>query len=275
MLTSFTLKNFKSFKEATLHLTPTVTFLIGANGSGKSNALEGLRFISWLGQGKIFANIERLLANKLSPIRGTMGDLYRKGTDLLSIGFSIKEHGRCYSLFEDIATSIFDNHEIILPRFCVTSEKLYDEKNNLDLFSVDINSAKKDQIYTLKSGTKVRLELSKFPETYDRIVFFEKVTLQSVQKAMKIKPESELMSEMKKAKVIFMKCLSSICFLDFKPAKMRDYVPQTGKNQLEEDGSNLLDPFLYGNDSFAFHVDISFCRTEKCRAEKKRAASRK
>ena len=220
-------------------MTPTVTFLIGANGSGKSNALEGLRFISWLGQGQAFGFIERMLANKRSLIRGTMGDLYRRGTDFLSIGFNIEEFGRSYSFFNDIATSIFDNHEKKLPRFCVNSEKLYDIKNKKEVFSIDINNAEKDQIYTLKSGTKVRLELSKFPEIYDRIYFFEKVTLQSLQKAMKKNTESESISEMRRAKVIFIKFFSSICFLDFNPIKMRDYVPQTNKTQLEEDGSNI------------------------------------
>ena len=239
MLKSFTLKNFKSFKEATLHLTPTVTFLIGANGSGKSNALEALRFISWLGQGQAFSYIEKTLAKKDSTIRGTMGDLYRKGTDLLSIGFSIEEYGRCYSLFDDIATSIFDGHEKVLPRFCVSSEKLYDINNKKELFNLDINNAEKDQIYTLKSGTKFRLEEAKYPDFYDRINFLGKVAIQSLQKAMKIETETEIIPEMKKAKVIFIKCLSSICFLDFRPAKMRDYVPQADKKQLEEDGSNL------------------------------------
>ncbi|MFN7257459.1 MAG: AAA family ATPase [Microcystis sp.] len=50
MLTSLTLGNFKSYKEATLSLAP-ITFLIGANASGKSNALEAIRLLSWLAKG--------------------------------------------------------------------------------------------------------------------------------------------------------------------------------------------------------------------------------
>jgi AAA15 family ATPase/GTPase len=41
MLERFTVKNFKSFREATLSLRP-LTVLIGANASGKTNLLEAL-----------------------------------------------------------------------------------------------------------------------------------------------------------------------------------------------------------------------------------------
>ena len=46
MLTSITIRNFKSYKEATLPLAP-LTLLIGANASGKSNAVEALRLLHW------------------------------------------------------------------------------------------------------------------------------------------------------------------------------------------------------------------------------------
>ena len=49
--TSITIKNFKSYKEATLPLSP-LTLLIGANASGKSNAIEAFRFLSWVAGGE-------------------------------------------------------------------------------------------------------------------------------------------------------------------------------------------------------------------------------
>jgi AAA15 family ATPase/GTPase len=45
MLTEFTLANFKSYSTSRLPLAP-LTVLIGANAAGKSNVLEGLRFLS-------------------------------------------------------------------------------------------------------------------------------------------------------------------------------------------------------------------------------------
>ncbi len=47
MIQSVTIKNFKSFREATLPLAP-LTVLIGANASGKSNAIEAMQLLSWL-----------------------------------------------------------------------------------------------------------------------------------------------------------------------------------------------------------------------------------
>ena len=49
MLESIYLKDFKSYRKATLPLVP-LTLLIGANASGKSNAIEGLRLLSWLAE---------------------------------------------------------------------------------------------------------------------------------------------------------------------------------------------------------------------------------
>lgn len=45
MLKSFSIKNFKSYRRATLPLAP-LTVLIGANASGKSNAIEAMRLLS-------------------------------------------------------------------------------------------------------------------------------------------------------------------------------------------------------------------------------------
>ena len=51
MLDAITLENFKSYRKARLPLAP-LTVLIGANASGKSNAIEGMRLLSWLVQKK-------------------------------------------------------------------------------------------------------------------------------------------------------------------------------------------------------------------------------
>jgi AAA15 family ATPase/GTPase len=51
MLSTFSVQDFKSFREATLRFSPA-TILIGANGSGKSNLLEALQLASWIGSGR-------------------------------------------------------------------------------------------------------------------------------------------------------------------------------------------------------------------------------
>lgn len=57
MLTAFTLEDFRSYRQATLPLS-ALTVLIGANALGKSNAIEGLRLLSWLAQGQKLSSIQ-------------------------------------------------------------------------------------------------------------------------------------------------------------------------------------------------------------------------
>jgi len=47
MLSTSTLKDFKSLREAGLPLGP-LTVLIGADAAGKSNAIEAYRLLFWL-----------------------------------------------------------------------------------------------------------------------------------------------------------------------------------------------------------------------------------
>jgi predicted ATPase len=51
VLTEITLERFKSCRQARLPLS-TLTLLIGANASGKSNAIEAIQVLSWLARGR-------------------------------------------------------------------------------------------------------------------------------------------------------------------------------------------------------------------------------
>lgn len=53
MIKQVRFQNWKSFRDATLHIDP-LTILIGTNASGKSNALDGLEFLSRIAGGKEF-----------------------------------------------------------------------------------------------------------------------------------------------------------------------------------------------------------------------------
>lgn len=77
-LRSFTLENFRSYKKATLELGP-VTLLVGANASGKSNAIEGLQMLSWLARGQRLEDVFRAVQEAEMSIRGQPADLARRG----------------------------------------------------------------------------------------------------------------------------------------------------------------------------------------------------
>ncbi len=64
--------DFKSYRSAELRLAP-LTVLIGANASGKSNAIEALRLLSWVAQGDQFGSIRYAVYDQ--AIRGTVASL--------------------------------------------------------------------------------------------------------------------------------------------------------------------------------------------------------
>ena len=90
MLSSLVIKNFKSYVEAVIPLA-SMTFLIGPNASGKSNALEAFRLLSWLARGMRLDDIERTIQNGDAHIRGRAADLFKDATAGLTIGCRLDE----------------------------------------------------------------------------------------------------------------------------------------------------------------------------------------
>lgn len=84
MLSEFSVKKFRSYEEATLKVGP-LTVLIGANASGKSNAIEGLRFLSWLGKGNNLGLAPYALAKEGSGVRGKVKDLAYRNSNSFSL----------------------------------------------------------------------------------------------------------------------------------------------------------------------------------------------
>lgn len=83
MIRFITFENWKSFRSATLQIEP-VTILLGASGSGKSNAIEGLSFLARTAQGK---NIrETFDGNEAQPaVRGGIERATFKSADQFTI----------------------------------------------------------------------------------------------------------------------------------------------------------------------------------------------
>lgn len=94
MIDQIEIKNFKSYQSATLKLAP-LTLLIGANASGKSNAIEAIRFLSWLADGRrlddIIQNVQQTDAN----IRGGLSNLAfdQSNFDTMSFGCTLTNTG--------------------------------------------------------------------------------------------------------------------------------------------------------------------------------------
>ena len=80
VLSAVSALNFKSFSDAKLPLSE-LTVLIGANASGKSNALEALQLLSWLSGGQRLSQLRFDVKDRKLGLRGTTADLFRIGQE--------------------------------------------------------------------------------------------------------------------------------------------------------------------------------------------------
>lgn len=136
MLKSFSLHNFKSFRQATLYLQP-LTVLIGANASGKSNALEGLQLLSWLAQGRRLADLLSALRDEELALRGALPQLCNSAAEgstfelgctvagarsTLQLELELRPNGDggpsliCESLRDDVSSSQLPLYHVVDPR---------------------------------------------------------------------------------------------------------------------------------------------------------------
>lgn len=83
---AFSFRNWKSFADARLPLAP-LTVLIGANASGKSNAIEGIRLLSMLAQGNKLHQILADMDGNNSPLRGGRDNLAYHGHSQFTLGY--------------------------------------------------------------------------------------------------------------------------------------------------------------------------------------------
>src|SRR6266511_1179005 len=89
MIQSFSIENFKSIRKATLPLS-SLTLLIGANASGKSNAIEAIQLLSWLASGRSLNDLLYAIRERELSLRGGFKDL--GGTDgEISLGCDVAE----------------------------------------------------------------------------------------------------------------------------------------------------------------------------------------
>ena len=85
-----TFKNFKNFADVEIDLSKPMTLLIGRNGSGKSNLIEGVELLAELLKKREVHEISDIERKGEFEIRGSLRGCFRQGTDFFEIGF--KDH---------------------------------------------------------------------------------------------------------------------------------------------------------------------------------------
>ena len=263
MLSSVCLKNFKSFREATMKLSP-LTFLIGPNASGKSNALEALRFLSLLARGLRLDDIEREMA-KNTLLRGTVSDLFYNCSEAFELSISLYDLA---VLFPELISPLTIGIRLDKEHLSITREDipfganmLYEVKSSSGDFP---NSVIVRYNNFAPGGNKPEI-----PCSNKQAIFYQLDTPGrfSTKAAKQIIPVVKA----------FRETLQNIYFLDPRPAEMRGYSFIGDHQYLNETGSNLSS-ILYAicqderkKDLLDFVkalpeqdiVDINFIKTER------------
>lgn len=225
MLTSFHLKNFKSFKQDTVLPLGSLTVLIGANAAGKSNALEGLRMLSWLAQGNKLSSIQHAVNQADKVVRGRVPDIFNKGENRFSLGCTMDEIPEGAALTMELELRTDDLHIVAERMGAGNGVPLYDmdqaSKGNSTEASVAYNNY-------AKGGNKPHIPVS------DQMAVFAQLDSPASFHANHKKAQQQIPTVCKH----YQEVLSNVLFLDPVPAKMRDFSFLADK-RLGGDGANL------------------------------------
>lgn len=223
LLSAFTLENFKSYRTGRLPLGP-LTVLIGANASGKSNALEGLRFLSWLAQGQKLTSIQHTVNAADRIVRGRIDDLCHRGKSSFSLG-CVLQASEWNALFMTLTLRDGDlhiSHESITN---TENQTLYELDQPSQGVGTDVSVAYnpfergKNQPHIVCSDQRAIFMQLDSPATFNA----------QYQQAQQVIPATVR---------DYQRVLENILFLDPVPARMRKYSFTTEK-RLQDDGTNL------------------------------------
>ncbi len=224
MLTAITLKHFKSYREARLLLAP-LTVLIGANASGKSNAIEAMRLLSWLAQGQKLSSIQFSVQNGDQVVRGTVEDLPFGGGNWFGLGAET-DQAEWNQLDMRIERRDDELH--------ITAETLTHPGAKVPLYELDHPSGDRSTDCSVaynnfaKGGKKPHLTCS------DQQAIFTQLTSPASFDAGHKKSRERIPPLVKALE----KWLSEMLFLDPVPARMREYA-FPNERALQGDGRNL------------------------------------
>ena len=222
MLSSITIKDFRSYREATLELRP-LTVLIGANASGKSNAIEALRLLSWVAQGnRLDSNL--FTTNGYRPLRGAPAQLGYRGATQFSFD--------CETTHPD-----WDRYSITLcslgGEVRIAHESLGGSQQIAPLMAVKYTNEQR------KRELQVGLKGERPADPPLEVFFSDQVAgLVQAQNLPRLGRRPRFDAALRAVAAQYEAWISSFVFLDAHPASMRQYASK-GDRQLASDGSNL------------------------------------
>lgn len=227
MLDTITITNFKSFRTATLPLSP-LTLLIGANASGKSNALEALQVLSWMAHGRRLGDVLIAIEQGELALRGTTGSLTHAGAEAHDINFAVVDsaHGSTLKLELTLRADA--------EGLRIVGEKLTVPNENVPLYEITAEAK--------EHGSEVKVAYNNFARGHQKptiaCIDQQPVFTQLTTPARFGDKHDKSQKEIPTASRRIQRSLESILFLDPTPRHMRGY-SFTNDRKLKGDGANI------------------------------------
>lgn len=224
MLDAITLENFKSYRKARLPLAP-LTVLIGANASGKSNAIEGMRLLSLLAHGQRLANIQLVVQNGEHLVRGTMTSLpYGQGNEF-GLGAEATD-----APWRTLAMRLVRRQHGLH----IVSETLSQPGEGEPLYELDHPSHERDTNVQVAYNNYARGGKKSHVTCTDQAAIFTQLDSPATFAASHKASRERIPAAVNQLR----KSLAAMQFLDPAPARMRDYAFPSDRT-LQGDGRNL------------------------------------
>jgi predicted ATPase len=207
MIRSITINNFKSYCSQSLPLAP-LTLMIGANASGKSNALEAFRLLSWLSQGQKLSVLKHQVDGSDQVIRGQLQDLAHLDEQGFTLGCQTDDNDWNQLSIE---LSIRDNE------LHIKQEKILSPNEKFPLYQIEQSSSGLNNDVRVaynnfaKGGKKPQITCT------DQIAIMCQLASSAMFEAGHKKAQEEIPKTTEK----FQRLLSNTLFLDPVPALMR------------------------------------------------------
>lgn len=199
-----TFKNFKNFADVEIDLSKPMTLLIGRNGSGKSNLIEGVELLAELIKGREVHEISDVRRHGEFKIRGSLKGCFRQGYEYFSLGF--KEQFLIENNIEEASYQFQVDLKPFIQKHCGGAAHITGTNELINSYSV-IDKAKKYEqvsafdIYPLlmRDYSPIGLkQLSKDGENISSIIYYLKQNspdvLEKILKQIKQFPEEQFVS---------------------------------------------------------------------------------
>lgn len=226
MLKSIGFKNFKSYDQAELPLAG-LTVLLGANASGKSNAIEALRLLAWLAEGRRLDYLLQAMRDREVDLRGSPLELSHSGSPI----------GLSCVLADDVGDEIVLalSLKVTEDGFRIVEEQLSSNRDKVPLYKVVEPASDFTNQLSVSYNNFARGPNKPQIVAIDQQAVFTQLTTPARFDASYRRSQVDIPYAAGEVQT----ALASVLFLDPAPRQMRDYVSRIDHKKLRGDGANL------------------------------------